>query len=402
MEQQNLYAAVDLGASKFVVLTGRTVGTSFEVAGWGRVDSQGFAGCMLNDINSAAKALSGAVQQAEMMAGSKINGGVVAGVVGEHIHGEDKQAHVKIQSSQVTKADIELAQDTLQAFPLPQDMKVLHVLEQQYKIDSHGGIRHPQGMSGKLLEADAYVVSARKHALANLKSCLSGANLSCQRLLSTALATGLLLSTEDERDLGVATLDWGADSCEVAVFLEGVPRLLRTMPLGGSAIDRDIATMFRIAKDSATRVKHEIGSAVQVEVNKDASVTVAAADKGDFAIEPHVLSMAIEARVEEMLDMLNSQLSEWFQPHQLAAGIILTGGMAHLKGIVEICHNVLKVPVRVGRHDYSGPHADELQGPEFAAGIGLLKLWSQHSMHNPVYRQSKSIGAVLRKIFGGK
>ncbi len=403
MEQQNLYAAVDLGASKFVVLAGRTVGTSFEVSGWGSVASQGYANSMLNDINSAAKALSGAVQQAELMAGGPITHGAVAGVSGEHMCGEEKHAHVKIQGNLVTDADIELALDTLQAFPLPQDMEILHVLEQQFAIDGHAGIRHPLGMSGNLLEAEAYVVSARKNALANLRSCQDGAKLSTRRLLSSALATGSMLTTEDERDLGVATLDWGCDSCDVAVFATGAPRLLRTIPNGGSAIDRDIAKMFRIPMHSATRVKHEIGSAVQVEFDKASSVSMNdAGGKGEDAIEPHILSMTIEARVEEMLNALKQELTEWLGPERLAAGIILTGGMANLKGIVEIAHEVLGVPVRIGKHDYSGPFADELAGPEFTAALGLLKLWSEHNMNEHIPHQSSSFGTLLRKIFKGK
>lgn len=403
MTDNDMFGTVDLGEDQFIVLAARQAGKSFEVTGWGVADARGFASGMITNLGQATEALAGAVHQAEVMAGGRMGQGVVAGISGTHIEGVEKRSHVKIQGGAVTNADVDLAMDTLQAFPVAQGLEILHVLEQGFSIDEHDGIHNPLGMSGALLEAEAYVVTARTNALANLQACVTDAGLSLRRTLFAGLATGSAVTTADERDLGVATLDWGGGNCNVAVFQGGAPRLLRTVDLGASMIDRDIAKMFRISLLDAKRVKCEIGSAVQVQVDNEAALEIKdASGEQTASIEPHVLSMTIEARVEDMLTQLRTEMAPWMEKEKLSAGVIITGGIANLKGIVQISHDVLDVPVRTGKPRYSGSHSEEVATPEFTAGLGLLELWSKHGLqHHQATASRLSLGAWLRKLFGG-
>lgn len=375
MAKERLFGAVDLGADRFIVLAAQRLGSSYEIVGCGVADAAGVSGGKITDLTRASKVLTGAVHQAEVMAGGKFDLGVVAGVAGSHITGAEKQAHVKIQGGAVSESDIELAMDTLQAFPVPPNLEILHVLEQEYLIDGHGGIHSPLGMTGALLEADAYIVTALASALSNLRSCVTDAGVNLRRSMCSGLAVGSVISTADERDLGVLTLDWGATSCDIAVFQKGVPRLLRTLDLGGSEIDRDIAKMSRVSLHEAQRVKRAIGSAIQVQVDSNASIELQKTGGGKTSIEPHVLSMIIEARVDDLLRTLKQGLGDWLVQERLPAGVVLAGGMACLPGIVQISHDVLGVPVRIGQPNYSGTHAEEVSGPRFAAALGLLEMW---------------------------
>ncbi len=402
MDRKETVCSVTLGEDKFVALAARRKGASFEVLGCGTAASKGYSRGMITDIGEAAGALEGAVRQAEVMAGTKVDGSAVAGLSGEHIQGVDRNAHVKIQGGAVTEADIDLALDTLQAFPLQPGQEILHVLEQEFVIDGQAGIRHPLGMRGSLLEADAHVVTAATNAAANHRSALEKASAAPRKLMSSALATGVAVTTEDEREMGVAALDWGGGTCDCITFRRGVPRRILSLPLGGADIDRDVAKIFHIPMASAERIKREIGSAEQVQVSEDEKVTVDASDSDrKVEIEPHVLSMTIQPRVEEMLEKIREALGPKLDKEALPAGVVLTGGTARLRGVVALANEVLHVPVRMGRPRYSGVNADLVEGPEFAASLGLLELLASQEGHTEEPRRAPGLGEWLARLFGG-
>ena len=376
MSNANQIAAIDLGEDLFKVIIAEPKGTMYEIVAYGIVSAKGFARGSITNIGEVVTALEGAVRQATVMANTNINGRTIGGVSGDHLHGETKRGHVKIQGGDVTNADIELALDTLQAFPISNQMEILHVLEQNFLIDGHGDIRHPLGMQGHLLEAEALVITARKNALANIRSSLEKVNASSCKLMSSSLAAAVSVTTEDERDLGVIVFDWGSGTCDYTIFNRGNPFKIGMIKCGGIDIDRDIAKIFTISLASSQKVKHSIGSAVQVGINKDESITVKEADGVNTKeIEPHVLSMAIEARALEMLEIIKQEIGENLNKDMLPAGVVITGGMAKLRGIQETAHNELALPVRLGKPNYTGKHNEETTGAEFAVVHGLIQLW---------------------------
>ena len=404
MARKNLVSSITLGEDNFVVLAAEQKGTSFEVVGCGTATAKGYSRGMITDISEVAATLSGAVRQAEVMAGCSIDGTVIAGISGEHIHGENKHAHVKIQGGKVNQADIDLAIDTMQAFPIKPGYEILHVLEQEYVIDGHAGIRHPLGMQGLLLEADALVVTAAANAISNHRSALKKAKAMPAKLWSSALATGTSVTTEDERELGVVSLDWGGGTCDCIAFKKGVPQMVKSLPLGGVDIDRDIAKIFHIPLASAERIKREIGSAEQVQLDERATVTVDGADgQQKVGIEPHVLSMSIQPRVEEMLDRVKEALGPGFNKEAMPVGVVLTGGMARLRGMVALANEVLSVPVRMGKSGYSGINADMVAEPGFATSLGLLELWSsQMDQGETTTSHSPGLGEWLASLFASR
>ncbi len=375
--RKGTFASVDLGSSQFVVTIAEQGGSSVEVAGVGKASAQGLERGMLTDISAASGALRSAVREAEVQAGDRVSAAIV-GVSGEHLAGEDKRAGVKIQGGAATQGDVDHVLDTLQAYPIPPGREILHVIQQSFAIDERGGVRQPLGMTGTLLEAEAHVITAQANALANIRSCLQGAGLRAARMAAAPLASALATTTADERDMGVIALDWGAGTCEISVFRQGVLRSLLTLPQGCDLIDFDVAKTFRIPVAESKRIKRAIGSAVQVPQSVERIVEVSAADgSGTIEIDAHVLSMTIEARVEEMLGSMRAAIDEWRSGGELGGGIVMTGGGATLDGIREMAHEVLGMPVRIGAPSYAGTHHEDVAGPEFAAAMGLLMLHSE-------------------------
>ena len=393
-----LFGAVDLGSANFVVLAAQPSGSSWELLGWGKRRARGYEGGRLTDIDAAAEVLAGAVHDAEAMAGGTFVD-VYAGVSGIYLLGEDKRVPVAIGGDTVTQADMDLAQDTLRAFPIPAGKKILHVLQQSYAIDQQPSIRQPLGMTGQLLEAEAHVVSADANALADLNRCLTKAGIRKAKLCASILGAAETATTVDERQMGVATLDWGAGVCDIAVFKDGMLRSVSALDLGGKVIDMDIAVTFRIPNAEAERLKREIGSAVQVPHDADEvrQVTTAAGD--DTAeINAHVLAMTIEARVEEMFRQIGTHLETAGGASKLAAGVVISGGCANLEGLHKIAPEVLKMPLRIGRAHYAGPLYEDIANPEFATSAGLIEMHLGLVKEQPEHA-SKSLWRRLAKAF---
>lgn len=402
MSEPGLIGALDMGERNFTVLAGRGAGSALKIAGYGVADARGFAGGQVTDVNAAAEAVQAAVRQAEVMAGGSLDGRLVCSVGGDHLDNEVKKGHVKIQGGDVNRADVDLALDTLQAFPIPSDRRVLHVIERAFFIDGRSRISNPLGMSGQLLEVEALVVTAADAAIANLESCLAKAGVRPLKFMSAALAAGFAVTTKDEREMGVLALDWGAGTCDYVRFSDEAALSFGAERRGGIDIDRDIAKIFTISLASARMVKERIGSAEQVPVDNESCVEVKDADGVSLKpIEPHVLSMAISPRVDEMVDQLRKRDPDMFNKDALPAGIVIAGGMAQLAGLVSVLASELNLKVRAARPQYAGPHADEVANSEFATCFGLLQLWSgQEHAHQELPAPSPL--RWLRSLFGGR
>lgn len=401
MADRGIIGALDLGEGGFKVLAARGAGASLAVEGFGVADARGFARGRVTDINAAAEAVASAVRQAEVMADCSLDGRLVCSVGGDHLGNEIKKGHVKIQGGAVNRADIDLAIDTLQAFPIPAGRSILHVLEQEFFIDGKGRIRNPFGMSGQLLEVEALVVTAESNVIANLDACLAKAGVRPLRHMSAALAAGFATTTKDERAMGAIALDWGCGTCDYVVFKDEYAQRCDAVPCGGIDIDRDIAKIFTITLAAARQVKERIGSAEQVPVDSDASVEVKDADGvSTKPIEPHVLSMAIAPRVDEMLESLRAALPAELNKDSLPAGAVVAGGMAQLAGLAAVATSELSLKARVGRPQYAGPHAEDVASSEFATCFGLLQLWSGQEQADQDLPASGLL-RWLRGVFGG-
>ena len=388
----DLFASVDLGSAQTAAVAAVRRGCGFEIAGIGTAAAAGVEGGILTDIAAASRTLAAAVREAELQAAATLAGApIIVGVPGAMISGRDEQAPVKIQGGTVTQGDVDLALDTLQAYPIPAEREILHVLQQSFSIDKRNDVRQPLGMIGNLLMAEAHIVTAPTNMLANIHSCLAGAGIRAGKVAAAPLAAAMSATSEDERDLGVIALDWGGGTCDIALFKQGVPRWFSSLPVGGGKIDLDIARTFRIPVSESERVKRSIGSAVQVPQSIDNQMQVTRINgEGKIDIDAQTLSMTIESRIDEMLQQIGDAIDSWFAEvspdaaagggwrsrGEIGAGIVMTGGVANLSGIGELAHEHLGLPVRISAPRYAGAMHEEMCAAELAAAHGLLMLLS--------------------------
>lgn len=400
--RKNLVGAADLGSTQFVVLAAVLSGSSWELVGTGRARARGYDNGRLTDIAAAAQALGAALREAELVAGGKIER-MISGLSGFHLSGEDKQVAVRIQTGTVAAEDIERAHETLRAFPIPQGMEILHIIRQFYSVDRQPGIRDPLGMTGSLLEAGAHVICAGANALADLSACLSKAGARHERSAAAVIASAMSATTADERRMGVAVLDWGGGICDIAVYKDDALFGVSSELVGGAKIDMDIAKTFRIPIDEAERIKRDIGSAVQVPDSAEHVMQVLdVTGEGTMQINAHLLSMAIESRVEEMLGILRKTLEDFTVAGELSAGVVLCGGNVLLTGLLKLAHDVLKMPVRLGYPRYSGPSHEDIATPEYTAAAGLLDMHSESLRGDETLAQNGYLARLCQKLGIGR
>ena len=385
----DLLASVDLGSSQIVATAAARRGSGFEIIGVGKTAAAGIECGILTDIGAASSALASSLREAELQAQTQLSGvPIIVGVPGAMIGGQDEQAPVKIQGGTVTQGDVDLALDTLQAYPIPADREILHVLQQSFSIDKRNNVRQPLGMTGNLLLAEAHIVTAQINQLANIHSCLGSVGMKAHKIAAAPLASSLSATSEDERDLGVIVLDWGGGTCDISIFSQGVPRWFSSLPIGGGKIDLDIARTFRISVSESERIKRQIGSAVQVPQSIDKRMQVTMINgEGKIDIDAQTLSMTIESRVDEMLQQIGDAVDSFFSDRygeeaakkwrsdgEIGAGIVMTGGVANLSGIGELAHEHLGLPARISAPRYAGAMHEEIAAAEFSVAHGLLML----------------------------
>jgi cell division protein FtsA len=374
----NLLAALDLGSAKFTLLVAEAVAPdAFKVVGHGESTARGMSKGVVTNMEEVVAALKKTVEEAEIMSGVKLRSAFV-GVSGAHLEGAASHGAVKIQGDEVSAREIELVEENAKAVPIAAGKEILHVLAQQYKIDGQSEICNPLGMSGVRLEEDVHIITASVNALADLDKCVRRSGLAPVKMTMAALASGRAVLTPDERKLGACIADIGAGATDFAVFYGGAVgdggalRASGVIPIAGSQIDNDIAKMFHASMAGAEEIKRRHGGVSFDAAEMPETVAIADAGGGERDLSMETLAQTIEARANELLEALGERVREFAQSERLAAGIVLTGGGARLRGLRDLAARKLSAPARVAGPRYRGELADVLSGPEFSAAMGLL------------------------------
>ena len=258
----NMISALSMGSTKCVALIAEMISPStHRIVGCGQVPSRGIEKGVVVNIEAATAAAKAAVEEAEVMAEVKFPEAYVS-ISGAHLSGSNEHAAAKIAGDTVSESDIKNVMETAQAIPDQENRSNIHVLEQAFTIDGQAGIRKPLDMSGNRLEVDVHVVSSAANEVANIERYLAGAGIQVHKIFASPLAAAETALTKDEKTLGVAAIDIGAETCDVSVFKDGSPRLTAVVPTGAIWIDRDIANMFHIPVSAAEKIKREHGQAI--------------------------------------------------------------------------------------------------------------------------------------------
>jgi len=298
---------------------------------------------------------------------------VYTGITGSHIRGINSHGMVAIKDREVSAADVARVVETAKAINISTDQRLLLVEPQEFIIDGQD-VKEPVGMSGIRLEAKVHIVTGAQSAAENIIKCVRRCGLEVEQLMLNPLASSLSVLTEDERELGVALVDIGAGTTDIAIFTNGAIRHTAVIPIAGDLITSDIAMALRTPTKDAEEIKVESGYAKQLLADPEAQVEVPGlGDRGPRMLSRQALAGVIEPRVEEIFSLVHQVMRESGFEEMLSSGIVLTGGSSVMPGMVELGEDIFLKPVRRGIPKYSSALADMVAQPRAATVMGLLE-----------------------------
>jgi len=372
-EYKDLVVGLDIGTAKVMVVVAEVLpGGELKLAGLGVAPSNGLKRGVVVNIDATVHSIQQALKEAELMADCKITR-VYTGITGSHIRGINSSGMVAVKDREVNAADVARVVETAKAINISSDQRLLLVEPQEFIIDGQD-VREPIGMSGIRLEAKVHIVTGAQSAAENIIKCVRRCGLEVEQLMLNPLASSLSVLTEDERELGVACVDIGAGTTDVAVFTGGAIRYTSVIPIAGDLITSDIAMALRTPTKDAEDIKVESGYAKQLLADPDIQVEVPGlGDRGPRMLSRQALAGVIEPRIEEIFSLVQQVLRDSGCEEVLSSGIVLTGGSSIMPGMVELGEDIFLKPVRRGLPKYSGALSDMVGQPRAATVMGLLE-----------------------------
>ena len=372
-EYKDLVVGLDIGTAKVMVVVAEVMpGGELKLAGLGIAASNGLKRGVVVNIDATVQSIQQALKEAELMADCKITR-VYTGITGSHIRGINSSGMVAVKDKEVTAADVARVVETARAINISTDQRLLLVEPQEFVIDGQD-VKEPIGMSGIRLEAKVHIVTGAQSAAENIIKCVRRCGLEVEHLMLNPLASSLAVLTDDEKELGVAMVDIGAGTTDVAIFTNGAIRHTAVIPIAGDLITSDIAMALRTPTKDAEEIKVESGYAKQLLTDAETQVEVPGlGDRGPRLLSRQALAGVIEPRVEEIFALVHQVIRESGYEEVLSSGIVLTGGSCVMPGMVELGEDIFLKPVRRGIPKYSNALSDMVAQPRASTVMGLLE-----------------------------
>jgi cell division protein FtsA len=369
---KNLIVGLDIGTSKVNALVGEVKPDGIEIIGLGNYPSFGLKRGVVVNIDATVDSIQRAVGEAEAMAGYPVRS-VYTGIAGNHIRSLTSHGVVPIQNQEVTYADVDRVIEAARAVAIPADQKILHILPQEFIIDSQEGIREPIGMSGVRLEAKVHMVTGAVSAAQNIIKCIQRCGLEVSEIILEQLASSQSVLAEDEKELGVCLIDIGGGTTDIVIFTEGAIRFTSVIPIAGDQVTNDIAVALRTPTQSAEQIKRKYACALTDLASQEELVEVmGVGDRRGRTLSRRALAEVVEPRYEELFHLVKIELHRSGFEEFLAAGIVLTGGASNVSGCVELAEKIFKLPVRLGSPQNINGYSEVTNNGMYATGTGLL------------------------------
>ncbi len=372
-QKDNLLTAIDVGSAKTVAIMAEITDGGLRYRAHGIAPSRGSRKGIIVDLDKAAESVRNAVTKVETLAGAAVERAVV-GVAGPHIRGVDSHAAITLGTAKdITRADVRQALEQARGVSLPPDRVVLHLLQQDFKVDDQAGIHDPEGMRASRLEARVHLVTAASGAAQNFVTALNLAGIEVEDNAYEARAAADAVLRNDERELGVCLADIGAGTTDLIVFHESVVVHTGVVPLGGDHFTNDIAVGLRTPLADAEKIKRMFGCAVVTRIPEANEIEVpSVGDRPSRMMSQRMLGEIIEPRARELLELVRDHLRHAGVLDLCGTGFVLTGGGARLPALSDVVDSVIHLPARVGLPSPIPKLPAELAEPEFATAIGLL------------------------------
>jgi len=404
--ENNLIVGLDIGTSKVVAIVGEINNSGeLEIIGIGSHRSSGLKKGVVVNIESTVQSIQRAIEEAELMAGCEIHS-VYAGIAGSHINSMNSHGIVAIKDREVMSQDVERVIDAAQAVAIPADQQILHILPQEFLIDSQEGVKEPMGMSGVRLEAKVHLITCAVNAAQNIEKCIKRCGLEVEDIILEQLASSYSVLTDDERELGVCLVDIGGGTTDIAIFTEGAIRHTGVIPIAGDQVTNDIAMALRTPTMHAEEIKIKYACALAKLTGADETIQVpSVGDRPARSLSRQSLAEVVEPRYDELFTLIQAELRRSGYEDLVAAGIVLTGGTSKMEGVIELAEEIFHMPVRLGWPQNVKGLADIVANPIYATGVGLLhyglKQQGQGKPTIPHRDHSESFFIKLKRWFQG-
>ncbi|MEJ8755804.1 cell division protein FtsA [Pontibacter sp. H259] len=377
MQNDKIVVGLDIGTTKVCALVGRrNEYGKLEILGMGKAPSEGVVRGMVSNIDKTVEAIKKAVHQAEEQSG--INIGIVnVGIAGQHIKSLQHNGSItrSVTDNEITVEDVKRLTNDMYRLVTPPGSEIIHVMPQEYKVDYEEGIIDPVGMSGVRLEGNFHIITAQSNAISNINKCIARAGLEIDQLILEPLASCMSVLSDEEKEAGVALVDIGGGTTDVAIFKDNIIRHTAVLPFGGNIITSDIKQGCMVMQNQAEQLKVKFGKAIADEASENEIVSIPGLrDRTPKEISLKNLAYIIEARMEEIVELVYAEIVRSGYANTLAAGIVITGGGAQLQNLVQLVEYISGMDTRIG---YPNEHlgkskVDAVKSPMYATSVGLV------------------------------
>jgi cell division protein FtsA len=368
-----IVVGIDIGTTKVCTLVGRVEGErSLRILGVGIEPSQGIRKGNIVDLGAASQSIARSVEKAQRSSGLEITSALVS-LAGSHVSSVNSRGVVGISGRIIDQDDVDRALEAAQAVAIPHNREIIHVIQRGFTVDGQDGIRVPIGMHGYRLEVEAHIITAAAATVENLRQCVQSAGVQVSQFVLNPLASGEVVLSETERQMGVVVCDIGGGTTDMAIYIDGDVWHTMVLAVGGSHVTSDIAHGLRIPLTQAEDIKKEHGYAVEKDVDDNDTFSLRSfGDEHANLVSRKDLAHIIEARVEEIFLLVLQEIKRSGYDGLLPAGMVLTGGVSNLPGIRSLASEVMGLPVRIALPENLVGLVDQLHSPAYSTSIGLL------------------------------
>src|SRR5215510_2676127 len=396
--RERYVVGLDVGTAAVVCIVGETLDDgSLDVVGIGVAESRGIKRGVVVNLEGAVDSIKKAIEEAELMAGIEVDS-VHLALSGPHVKGFNSRGVIAVagKNREITRDDVRRAIDAAKAVTLPNGREILHVLPQDFVVDEQDGIGAPIGMMGTRLEVNVHIVTGAASSTQNIVSCVNRAGVTVVDTVIEQLAAAEAVLTPDEKELGVALVDIGGGTADLAIFERGSLWHTGVVAVGGDHFTNDIAVGLRTPIPDAEKVKRKSGCALSSMVDEEDTIEVASVGgRKPRLMARRILSEILQPRAEEIFHLVWDEIRRAGYEKALNSGIVLTGGGSILEGMPEIAEQIFDLPIRRGAPTDVGGLADHVSSPTFATPVGLV-LYAHRNREPDPARAPVGAGALVR------
>lgn len=404
-ENERIVVGLDIGTTKIcAVVASINDQDRIHILGVGKAKSDGLNRGVVVNIDKTVNAIKTAVEQAQLASGIEVNS-VNVGIAGDHIRSIRSKGVITINNKdkEITIKDVERLLEDCQRIMLPPDQQIIHVIPQEFVVDGQDGISDPVGMSGMRMEAEVHIITGLVSAAKNLYRCVERAGYEVADIILEPLASSYAVLDDEEKEAGVVLVDIGGGTTDLAVFQDNTIRHTAVIAIAGKKVTDDIRVGLSVLDDQAEKLKHQYGESFVDMIEDDESITIPGiAGRPPKEITKSILAKIIQARMEEIMEIIAIEIKRSGYADSLSAGIVITGGGALIKNVCPLANEVLGMDAKIGRPlGLAGGLTEEVDSPIYATSVGLvlhaLKTGDRNEPVTGSYKD-KTVDQVMSKL----